>query len=217
MIKAIFFDFGGVITTSPFDAFGEYEREAEIPSGVIRKINSINPDTNAWAKYERNEITRDQFISIFEGEAIALGFSLSAERVLKCLETRIRPNMVDAINSLRTEYKLAILTNNLQQSSNDLPGDKRSPTAHLEMVIDLVDDVIESSKIGVRKPERVFYEEACRVIGVDPVECVFLDDLGINLKPARQMGMHTIKVISEEQALNDLYVVLRENKRKDRN
>tara|TARA_B100001778_G_C18409894_1_gene548250 strand:+ start:136 stop:783 length:648 start_codon:yes stop_codon:yes gene_type:complete len=215
MIKAIFFDFGGVITTSPFDAFGEYEREAEIPSGVIRKINSINPDTNAWAKYERNEITRDQFISIFEGEAIALGFSLSAERVLKCLETRIRPNMVDAINSLRTEYKLAILTNNLQQSSNDLPGDKRSPTAHLEMVIDLVDDVIESSKIGVRKPERAFYKEACRVIGVDPPECVFLDDLGINLKPARQMGMRTIKVMNEQQALEDLYEVLSENKCKD--
>tara|TARA_Y100001970_G_scaffold80479_1_gene102229 strand:+ start:5215 stop:5868 length:654 start_codon:yes stop_codon:yes gene_type:complete len=217
MIKAILFDFGGVITTSPFDAFGEYEREVAIPSGVIRKINSINPDTNAWAKYERNEVTRDQFISAFEEEAVALGVSLSAERVLKCLETTIRPNMVDAIKSLRTQYKLAILTNNLQQSSNDSPRDKRSPTAHLEMVIDLVDDVIESSKIGVRKPEKVFYEAACQVIGVDPAECVFLDDLGINLKPARQMGMRTIKVMSEQQALKDLYEVLRVNKCKDRN
>ena len=215
MIKAILFDFGGVITTSPFDAFGEYEREAAIPPGVIRKINSINPDTNAWAKFERNEITRDQFISSFEEEAVAFGFSLSAERVLKCLETTIRPNMVDAIKSLRTEYKLAILTNNLQQSTNDAAGDRKSPTAHLDMVINLVDDVIESSKIGVRKPEREFYEEACRVIGVDTVECVFLDDLGINLKPARQMGMHTIKVMSEQQALNDLYEVLSENKYKD--
>ena len=215
MIKAILFDFGGVITTSPFDAFGEYEREAAIPPGVIRKINSINPDTNAWAKFERNEITRDQFISSFEEEAVVFGFSLSAERVLKCLETTIRPNMVDAIKSLRTEYKLAILTNNLQQSTNDAVGDRKSPTAHLDMVINLVDDVIESSKIGVRKPEREFYEEACRVIGVDTVECVFLDDLGINLKPARQMGMHTIKVMSEQQALNDLYEVLRENKCKD--
>ena len=217
MIKAILFDFGGVITTSPFDAFAEYEREAAIPSGAIRKINSINPDTNAWAKFERNELTRGQFISSFEEEAVALGFSLSAERVLKCLETTIRPNMVDVIKSLRREYKLAILTNNLQESSDDSVAEKKSPTAHLDMVFNLVDDVIESSKIGVRKPERVFYEEACRVIGVDPVECVFLDDLGINLKPARQMGMHTIKVISEEQAINDLYVVLRENKRKDRN
>ena len=217
MISAILFDFGGVITTSPFDAFAEYEREVVIPPGTIRKINSINPDTNAWAKFERNELTRDQFISSFEEEAVALGFSLSAERVLKCLETTIRPKMVDVVKSLRTEYKLAILTNNLQQSSNDSAEDRKSPTAHLDMVIDLVDDVIESSKLGVRKPERAFYEEACKVIGVDPVECVFLDDLGINLKPARQMGMHTIKVISEEQALNDLYVVLRENKRKDRN
>ncbi len=215
MIKAILFDFGGVITTSPFDAFGEYEREAEIPSGVIRKINSINPDTNAWAKYERNEVTRDQFISSFEDEAVALGVSLSAERVLKCLETTIRPNMVDAMKSLRKEYKLAILTNNLQQSSNDSTGDKKSPTAHLEMVIDLVDHVIESSKIGVRKPERAFYEEACRVVGADSAECVFLDDLGINLKPARQMGMRTIKVMSEQQALDDLYEVLSENKYKD--
>ena len=215
MIKAILFDFGGVITTSPFDAFGEYEREAEVPSGVIRKINSINPDTNAWAKYERNEVSRDQFISSFEDEAVAFGVSLSAERVLKCLETTIRPNMVDAIKSLRTGYKLAILTNNLQQSSNDSTVDKKSPTAHLDTVINLVDDVIESSKIGARNPERAFYEEACRVINVDPAECVFLDDLGINLKPARKMGMRTIKVTSEQQALNDLYEVLRENKSKD--
>ena len=100
MIKAILFDFGGVITTSPFDAFVEYEREASLPSGAIRKINSTNPNGNAWAKFERNEITRDQFVSTFEDEAVALGFRISAERVLKCLETTIRPNMVDAIKSL---------------------------------------------------------------------------------------------------------------------
>ena len=208
MIKAIFFDFGGVITSSPFDAFEEYEREALIPSGVIRKINSTNPDSNAWAKFERNELTRDEFISCFEEEAKTLGFSLSAERVLKCLETTIRPNMVDAMKSLKSNYKLAILTNNLQESSEESSSVKKSPTAHLGMVITLVDEVLESSKIGVRKPEKEFYEHACKVIGVDPVECVFLDDLGINLKPARQMGMHTIKVISEKQALDDLYEAL---------
>ena len=215
MIKAILFDFGGVITTSPFDAFEEYEKEASLPSGVIRKINSTNPNGNAWAKFERNEITRDQFVSTFEDEAVALGFRISAERVLKCLETTIRPNMVDAIKSLRKEYKLAVLTNNLLQSSSDSGTAKRSPTAHLDTVVNLVDDVIESSKIGARKPERVFYEEACRVIDVDPIECVFLDDLGINLKPARKLGMRTIKVTSEQQALNDLYEVLGENKSKD--
>ena len=215
MIEAVLFDFGGVILTSPFETFAAYEIEAGLPQNTIRTLNSTNPDTNAWAKFERNELTRDEFISCFEEEAKTLGFSLSAERVLKCLETTIRPNMVDAIKSLRTGYKLAILTNNLQQSSNDSTGDKKSPTAHLEMVIDLVDHVIESSKIGVRKPERAFYEEACRVVGADPAECVFLDDLGINLKPARQMGMRTIKVMSEQQALDDLHEVLSENKYKD--
>ena len=212
MIQAILFDFGGVITTSPFDAFEKYEQEISLPVGTIRQINSTNPDSNAWAKFERNEINKDEFMAAFEEEAHSLGYGLRADRVLQCLETTIRPKMVDAIKSMREHYKIAILTNNLEESTEGSEKNIQSPTAHLNLVIDLVDEVIESSKVGVRKPEKAFYEIACRTIDVAPQGCVFLDDLGINLKPARQMGMQTIKVTNEMQALADLYEIL-ENKR----
>ena len=116
MIKAILFDFGGVITTSPFDAFEKYENEIALPSGAIRHINSTNPDTNAWAKFERNEILQEEFITNFEHEADSLGYKLSAQRVLDCLQTEVRPNMLEAIRNYSFRYKIAILTNNLSES-----------------------------------------------------------------------------------------------------
>ena len=210
MITAVLFDFGGVITSSPFDGFAAYEREAELPEGLIRKINSTNPDNNAWAKFERSQITREEFLELFASEAFALGHEVDSERVLECLSTQIRPKMVQAVEKLSRTYKTAILTNNLIEASEEdtNPGPSRE---HLGSVSSMVDLIIESSKIGVRKPDAAFYRIACEELNTSPKECVFLDDLGINLKPARAIGMTTIKVISESQALHDLGTILNED------
>ncbi len=210
MISAVLFDFGGVITSSPFDGFSAYEKEANLPEGLIRKINSTDPDTNAWAKFERSQITREDFLELFASEAAALGYTVDSERVLQCLSTQIRPKMVQTVERLSKIYKTAILTNNLiEVSEEDInPGPSRE---HLGSVSSVVDTIIESSKIGVRKPDKAFYRIACEVLDVAPKECVFLDDLGINLKPARAIGMTTIKVLSEPQALHDLGAVLNED------
>tara|TARA_B100000965_G_C19585620_1_gene755614 strand:+ start:1884 stop:2525 length:642 start_codon:yes stop_codon:yes gene_type:complete len=210
MITAVLFDFGGVITSSPFDGFAAYEREADLPQGLIRKINSTNPDNNAWAKFERSQITREEFLELFASEALALGHEVDSERVLQCLSTHIRPKMVQAVEKLSRTYKTAILTNNLIEVSEEdtNPGPSRE---HLGSVSSMVDLIIESSKIGVRKPDKAFYRIACEELNTSPKECVFLDDLGINLKPARAIGMTTIKVISESQALHDLGTVLNED------
>ena len=210
MISAVLFDFGGVITSSPFDGFSAYEKEADLPEGLIRKINSTDPDTNAWAKFERSQITREDFLELFASEAAALGYTVDSERVLQCLSTQIRPKMVQTVERLSKIYKTAILTNNLiEVSEEDInPGPSRE---HLGSVSSVVDTIIESSKIGVRKPDKAFYRIACEVLDVAPKECVFLDDLGINLKPARAIGMTTIKLLSEPQALHDLGAVLNED------
>ena len=210
MISAVLFDFGGVITSSPFDGFSAYEKEADLPEGLIRKINSTDPDTNAWAKFERSQITREDFLELFASEAAALGYTVDSERVLQCLSTQIRPKMVQTVERLSKIYKTAILTNNLiEVSEEDInPGPSRE---HLGSVSSVVDTIIESSKIGVRKPDKAFYRIACEVLDVAPKECVFLDDLGINLKPARAIGMTTIKVLSEPQALHDRGAVLNED------
>ena len=207
MISTVLFDFGGVITTSPFEGFSAYEKETGLPDGLIRGINSTNPDTNAWAQFERNQISREEFLVLFTQEASALGYEVDAERVLQCLSTDIRPKMLSAVKQLSLNYTTAILTNNLLEASKD--ETKLGPSReHLGSVSSVVDAIIESSKIGVRKPDTAFYEIACDQLSVAPEECVFLDDLGINLKPARLMGMTTIKVVTESQALEDLSNIL---------
>jgi putative hydrolase of the HAD superfamily len=201
VIKAVMFDFGGVLTTSPFESFALYERERGLPDGVIRRLNSTNPDANAWARLERGEIDVAGFCELFEAEAAALGFELDAMGVLSCLEGRVRPEMLEAVRRCSESFKTACLTNNF----GPVTGTGRSGVAE---VYALFDAVLESSALGVRKPDPRFYEMACSSLDVEPAESVYLDDLGVNLKPAREMGMRTIKVTDARKALEELSAIL---------
>jgi putative hydrolase of the HAD superfamily len=199
--RAVFWDFGGVILESPFDAFARYEANRGLPAGFLRKVNATNPDTNAWALLERNEVTPSTFDSLFAEESGLLGHRVPGADVLALLAGDIRPPMVAALDRVKAAgFKMACLTNNV------VGGDKTTPTraAAVDEVMARFDAVVESSKIGCRKPETRFYEIACELVGVAPHECVFLDDLGINLKPAAALGMHTIKVVDPAEALRQL-------------
>jgi putative hydrolase of the HAD superfamily len=203
--SAVLWDFGGVILSSPFDAFARYERELGLPEGFIRRINATNPDTNAWARLERSEVDADGFAELFELEARALGGALSGHRVLALLAGEIRPAMVAALDAVKAAgYAIACLTNNVA-NGNEGPSERRDAVAEVMARFDLV---VESSKVGIRKPEPRFYEIACEQLGVTPGACVYLDDLGINLKPARAMGMTTIKVEDPTDALGQLSSIL---------
>jgi putative hydrolase of the HAD superfamily len=200
MFRAVLWDFGGVVLTSPFDAFAAYEAEIGLPPGFIRSVNATNPHANAWARLERGELGIDDFGGAFEAEARALGGELSGAKVIEALAGAIRPEMVEALRRCKRHgLLLACLTNNF------VTAEPRSDTAE---VMTLFDVVVESSVVGVRKPEPRFYELACEALDVTPPECVFLDDLGVNLKPARTMGMTTIKVETAEQALRELEAAL---------
>lgn len=200
MIRAALFDFGGVVTASPFDAFARYERERGLPEGLIRTINATNPDANAWARLERGEVDVERFCELFEAEALALGQLVDAREVLGSLGGEVRPEMVDAVRRCRARCRTACLTNNFQVAGGDRPGPAEA--------LGLFDVVLESSKLGVRKPDRRFYELACEALEVEPHEAVFLDDLGVNLKPARAMGMHTIKVVDPQRAIRELLALV---------
>jgi putative hydrolase of the HAD superfamily len=200
VIKAVMFDLGGVLTTGPFEGFARYERDHGLPEGLIRRINSTKPDTNAWALFERGQIDFAGFCELFESEARALGYEVDAQAVMGALRGEPRPEMIEAVRFCKTRFKIAALTNNFAASMD-------RPEAN-SGIYGLFDVMIESSKVGVRKPDPRFYELACEALEVEPTEAVFLDDLGINLKPARQMGMHTIKVINGPQAVGELYGVL---------
>lgn len=197
--RAVFWDFGGVILASPFDAFNDYERAHGLPVDFIRSVNTVDPDTNAWARIERRDITPDEFDTAFADESERLGHRVPGRDVLGLLHGAVRPEMVLALDRvIEAGYITACLTNNVSSDTHD----------EVRSIMDRFDHVVESSKVGFRKPEPAFYERGCELAAVEPHEVVYLDDLGINLKPARAMGMTTIKVLSAEQAIGDLEAVL---------
>jgi putative hydrolase of the HAD superfamily len=197
-ISAVLWDFGGVILASPFEAFRHYEAARGLPADFIRTVNAAEPHANAWARLERSEITAEVFDAEFARESAALGHEVRGADLLELLAGDIRVEMVTALDRVRAAgLATACLTNNIV----GLDGDARP---ELLAVMARFDVVLESSKLGVRKPEPAFYSLACERLGVAPEECVFLDDLGVNLKPAREMGMATIKVGDPAVALAEL-------------
>jgi putative hydrolase of the HAD superfamily len=200
-IRAVMFDFGGVLSTSPFEAFARLETEQGLPEGFVRSVNATDPDANAWAQLERGEISMDAFGLKWAAEARSLGHDVDGRAVLATLGGAIRPQMVAAVTSCRTRYKTACLTNNFASVESH-------PSEEVAAVYALFDAVLESRVLGVRKPDPRFYELACAAVGVAPEEAVFLDDLGVNLKPARALGMRTIKVADPDVALTELEQVL---------
>ena len=204
-IRAAFFDFGGVILSSPFEAFARYEAANGLPDGCIRTLNATNPDTNAWAQLERGHVPFDEFCRLYEAEAASAGHAVDARQVMALLSGDIRPAMVEAVRRCKQHLKTACLTNNFV-GFDEFPVEARANGR--DSVLSLFDVIIESSKVGVRKPDPRFYEIACEEVGVDPAEVVFLDDLGINLKPARDLGMTTIKVTDPNVALAELEAVV---------
>ena len=203
-VKAVLWDFGGVFTTSPFDAFNRYERERGLPADIIRRINSVNPDTNAWARIERSEVDAATFDRLFADEAKALGHTIPGKDVLGLLSGDLRPRVVNAFKACKARFKVGCITNNAPTGKGAGMSSSGEKAQQIAEVFALFDHVIESSKAGVRKPDPRIYQMMCEALGVQPSQCVYLDDLGINLKPARDMGMATIKVVSEDQLLADL-------------
>ena len=209
MVKAVIWDFGGVITSSPFDAFNAYESANGLPRDFIRGINARDGDANAWARLERNEIDAVTFDREFAAEARALGAELPGATVLALLAGDIRPRMVAALDRCRAQgLQLGCITNNAQVGEGAGMVSDAGKAAAVAAVMARFDHVIESSKAGLRKPDPRIYLMMCEALGRVPADCVYLDDLGINCKPAAALGMTAIKVGGEAQALADLGGVL---------
>ena len=205
MIKAVFWDFGGVITSSPFEAFNKFEIDNNLPADFLRQVNSTNPNDNAWAKLERSEVNLEEFDLLFEEESNNLGHAVKGKEVIALLQGQIRPEMIKALQTIRGNLIQACLTNNIRSLKEEAFEEGNvSVSGKHDVIMDLFDFIIESSKVNLRKPDPAFYKMACEKASIEPSEAVFLDDLGINLKPAKNLGMKTIKVINSRDALQEL-------------
>ncbi|MDQ0465613.1 putative hydrolase of the HAD superfamily [Caulobacter ginsengisoli] len=203
-IAAVIWDFGGVLTSSPFEAFNRFEAERGLPHDLIRKVNSTNPDDNAWALFERAEIDAAGFDAKFLEESTALGHPVRGAEVLTLLSGDIRPGVVAALNACKAHFKVGCITNNVKTGQGAGMSASMAKAAAVEAIMETFDAVIESSKAGLRKPDPRIYQMMCELLMVDPKDCIYLDDLGINCKPAAALGMQAIKVVSEKQAMAEL-------------
>jgi putative hydrolase of the HAD superfamily len=203
-IQAILWDFGGVILSSPFEAFTRFEQARGLPDGFLRRVNSVNPDTNAWAQLERNELSPAGFDTLFESESRALGHAVPGREVLALLAGEVRPRMVAALQTCKQHFRVACITNNAPVGHGAGMAADAGRAAEIAHVLGIFEHVVESSKTGLRKPDPKIYLHACALLGVAPEACVFLDDLGINLKHAKALGMRTIKVGDPDKALDEL-------------
>ena len=201
MVDAVIWDFGGVLTTSPFEAFARFEKERGFPVDIIRRTNAANHLENAWAKFERAEIDVEAFDQLFADESRAFGAEVRGKEVLPLLQGDLRPEMVEALKRIKAQCRTGCITNNLPANAI---GSTSGRSLYVAEVMALFDHIIESAKIGLRKPDPRIYRMMIEALKIDPAKCVYLDDLGVNLKPAREMGMTTIKVASAPQALAEL-------------
>jgi putative hydrolase of the HAD superfamily len=204
----VIFDLGGVVMPSPLDAFREYERHHDLPHRFLSEIVLAGGDDGAWSKLERGELTMEQFATAFEAECAAAGGTVIAADVFTMVHegSGPRPEMLTAVARIREEgLNVAALTNNWKA---DDPGSSNPVSSGSALLGNVFDIVVESSVEGLRKPDPRIYEATCERLGVQPSECVFLDDLGVNLKPARALGMATIKVGDPATALAELADIL---------
>ncbi len=203
-VEAVIWDFGGVFTTSPFEAFNRLEAERGLPRDLVRRVNSTNPDSNAWALFERNEIDAARFDALFLEESTALGHPLRGADVLPLLNGQLRPRMVAALRACKAQFKVGCITNNVVSMHSPGQDTTQRSAGAMAQVMPLFDAIIESSKAGVRKPDPKIYLMMCDLLAVRPEACVYLDDLGINCKPAAGLGMKAIKVVDVDQTLAEL-------------
>jgi putative hydrolase of the HAD superfamily len=203
-IAAVIWDFGGVFTSSPFEAFNRFEASRGLPKDLIRRINTANHHDNAWALFERNEIDTARFDALFLEESTALGHPVRGGEVLPLLSGELRPRMVAALKTCKQHFKVGCITNNVVSMHSPGLDEGQRAAGAMGQVMPLFDAIIESSKAGVRKPDPRIYLMMCELLAVEPGRCIYLDDLGINCKPAAALGMRAIKVVDVDQTLADL-------------
>ena len=193
-IKAVLFDLGGVIFESPLHTISSFETEQGLLAGTVGRIVTGAGGEGAWARHERGEISVETFERGLREEARRFGVDLDVNGMMRRIEAdvAIRPRMLAAVGRLREEgIGVAAITNNWK--GLDAPS-----------VTDHFDVVVESWLVGVRKPEPEIYRITLARLGVAPREAVMLDDIGVNLKTALNMGMTTIKVTDPIDALEEL-------------
>lgn len=208
--RAVIFDLGGVVMPSPLAAFRAYERREGLPHQFVSEVVMAGGEDGAWSRFERGELDPDAFAAAFEAECTAAGHPVRVADLFAEMaagghdgaESGPHPLMIEAIGAIRDRgLRTAALTNNWLEADGEADD---GPSRLARLLDGLFDTIVESAREGLRKPDPQIYTLTCARLGVGPQESVFLDDIGANLKPARALGMATIKVTDPAAAIAEL-------------
>ncbi|XP_052813055.1 acyl-CoA dehydrogenase family member 10-like [Mya arenaria] len=199
--QAVIFDMGGVILPSPLALFKSFEQTSGLPEGTILQTILSNKVSGAWTRLEEGKLTMTEFATQFGKECSdILGRPVDMAGLMPSFNKYngvAYPQMIDAVQCVRAEgLKTALLTNNWFNINNE--------DSYIPVDLAMFDVVVESCKVGYRKPHPKIYEIVLDKLGVAPERCIFLDDMGGNLKAAAQFGIRTIKVTDPDQGVRDL-------------
>ena len=205
---AVIFDLGGVVLGSPLHAIADFEREHGLPGNFVNRVVADTAPHGAWSRLERGELAMEAFYEAFAGDCLEAGEHVDVATMFVRMgeAARPRPVMLGAIRRLRERgLKVAALTNNWAHAE-PRGDDTAAPVVEdgTRALKSHFDVFVESSVEGLRKPDPRIYELVCARLDVTPAGSVFLDDIGSNLKAARALGMHTIKVDEPVSALRQL-------------
>jgi epoxide hydrolase-like predicted phosphatase len=193
--RAVVFDLGGVLTTSPVPALARLlVPQGHDPQTVYAWFT--NP-TGAWAQYETGQLTEQEVQPALEREAEKVGLDLDVRAFLETFFAgfEVRPKMVQVVESMKGRARLGCLTNTV----------RRNAGAELFGIAAVAfDAVVASCEVGMRKPAPDIYDLMCRKLGVGPAEVVFLDDHQPNVQAAREVGMTGLLFTTEDIAIRAL-------------
>lgn len=206
-IKAVVFDFGGVYTGSPFTGVHGWhtERGLDPAVGLRAVFGPYDDDTDhPWHQLERGELALAAAAEQIKAVAAEEGLDIDLFDLLSSMGGGggVRQDVVDLTLGLRADgYRTALITNNVAEFSEGWRG--------LIPVDDLFEAIVDSSEVGMRKPDPRIFEMTLDQLGVGPDEAVFLDDAPGNVAAARALGMHAIEVDDDHlPALDELRELL---------
>jgi putative hydrolase of the HAD superfamily len=192
-IDAVLFDFGGVLTVgSPFTALGSLGGDAGVePERVLEVLmGAYHEDTDhPFHRMERGELAAAEWFALARADLAGEGIAVEPAALVALFQSLgVQEAMVDRVRALKADgYRTAIVTNNVREAADSWRA--------MLPVEELFDVVVDSSAVGMRKPDPRIYRHALEALGgVAPARSVFLDDHPGNVAAARRVGMHAILV-----------------------
>ena len=201
-VRAVISDFGGVLTTPLFESFAAWQRQSGLSFERLGQAMADAAERNGLHplyELEKGAISEAEFLRMLEAE-LGAGASLSGMRDVYFEHLHPNPAMIDCMRDLRRRgFRMALLTNNVREWEPHW-------RAKLPEIDEIFEVVVDSAFVGMRKPDPEIYTLTLERLGdgVEPADCLFVDDVDVNCETAASLGMHAVHYRDADQAIAEI-------------